>query len=258
MQALVARDIALVRAPNPGPFTLTGTNSYVVGRDPAWVIDPGPDSEAHLDALAAELAARGGLGGIALTHDHGDHAEGIEPLRRREGAAPLAGARGDVDIRLADGDSFGPLRALATPDTRPTTSPSCSATPRSPAMPCSARAASSCSPTRARWPATWRRSSASTTFDWRCCAPATARQCSIRTPSSASTSSIASIASAPCWPRWLAADARFDELLDDAWSDVPAQLRPAAAVTLAAHLDKLAAEGRLPDGVQRPQIGALR
>lgn len=49
-----------------------------------------------------------------------------------------------------------------------------------------------------------------------------------------------------------------DELLDDAWSDVPAQLRPAAAVTLAAHLDKLAAEGRLPDGVQRPQIGALR
>jgi glyoxylase-like metal-dependent hydrolase (beta-lactamase superfamily II) len=43
-----------------------------------------------------------------------------------------------------------------------------------------------------------------------------------------------------------------DELLDAAWSDVPPTLRPAAAVTLAAHLDKLAAEGRLPDGVQRP------
>jgi glyoxylase-like metal-dependent hydrolase (beta-lactamase superfamily II) len=42
------------------------------------------------------------------------------------------------------------------------------------------------------------------------------------------------------------------ELLDSAWDDVPAGLRPAAAVTLAAHLDKLEEEGRLPDGVERP------
>ena len=39
-----------------------------------------------------------------------------------------------------------------------------------------------------------------------------------------------------------------DELLDRAWADVPAQLRPAAALTLRAHLEKLAAEGRLPTG----------
>jgi glyoxylase-like metal-dependent hydrolase (beta-lactamase superfamily II) len=45
-----------------------------------------------------------------------------------------------------------------------------------------------------------------------------------------------------------------DELLDDAWSDAPPALRPAAAATLAAHLDKLAEEGRLPDGVERPEI----
>src|SRR5205807_7401364 len=44
-----------------------------------------------------------------------------------------------------------------------------------------------------------------------------------------------------------------DELLDDVWDDAPAVLRPAAAVTLAAHLDKLDDEGRLPDGVERPQ-----
>jgi hypothetical protein len=44
------------------------------------------------------------------------------------------------------------------------------------------------------------------------------------------------------------------ELLDDAWSDAPAALRPAAEATLAAHLDKLADEGRLPDGVERPEI----
>ena len=43
-----------------------------------------------------------------------------------------------------------------------------------------------------------------------------------------------------------------DELLDAAWDDAPPQLRPAATVTLAAHLDKLADEGRLPPGVQRP------
>ena len=45
-----------------------------------------------------------------------------------------------------------------------------------------------------------------------------------------------------------------DELLDEAWADVPAGLRPAAAVTLAAHLDKLADEGRLPAGVERPAL----
>jgi Beta-lactamase associated winged helix domain len=41
-------------------------------------------------------------------------------------------------------------------------------------------------------------------------------------------------------------------MLDAAWSDVPEPLRPAATVTLAAHLDKLAGEDRLPEGVQRP------
>ncbi len=45
---------------------------------------------------------------------------------------------------------------------------------------------------------------------------------------------------------------RSHELLDEVWDDAPAALRPAAAVTLAAHLDKLADEGRLPPGVERP------
>jgi glyoxylase-like metal-dependent hydrolase (beta-lactamase superfamily II) len=44
------------------------------------------------------------------------------------------------------------------------------------------------------------------------------------------------------------------ELLDAAWSEVPAALRPAAAATLGAHLDKLEEEGRLPAGVERPQL----
>ena len=49
-------------------------------------------------------------------------------------------------------------------------------------------------------------------------------------------------------------DRSIDALLDAAWSDVPAPLRPAATVTLAAHLDKLEDEGRLPEGVARPEI----
>ena len=48
------------------------------------------------------------------------------------------------------------------------------------------------------------------------------------------------------------ASARSAKLLDAVWDDAPAALRPAAAVTLAAHLDKLEDEGRLPDGVERP------
>jgi hypothetical protein len=48
-----------------------------------------------------------------------------------------------------------------------------------------------------------------------------------------------------------------DELLDRAWSDAPSALRAAATVTLAAHLDKLDEEGRLPDGVERPQLSLL-
>ncbi|MFM8762677.1 MAG: MBL fold metallo-hydrolase, partial [Solirubrobacterales bacterium] len=45
-----------------------------------------------------------------------------------------------------------------------------------------------------------------------------------------------------------------DELLDRVWSDAPAVLRPAALLTLTAHLDRLAEDGRLPDGVERPEI----
>jgi glyoxylase-like metal-dependent hydrolase (beta-lactamase superfamily II) len=108
-------DIALVRAPNPSSLTLTGTNTWIAGRAPAWVIDPGPAIEEHLDAVAAEVAARGGAGGIALTHDHPDHAEGAHELARCLGGAPVAAARHPADIVLSDGDALGPLRAMALP-----------------------------------------------------------------------------------------------------------------------------------------------
>jgi glyoxylase-like metal-dependent hydrolase (beta-lactamase superfamily II) len=100
--------IALIRAPNPSPLTLSGTNTWVVGRDPAWVVDPGPAIESHLQAVAGEVAARGGAGGIALTHSHADHSEGIEPLRARLGDVPV-GRYGAVE------DSFGPFDVLHVP-----------------------------------------------------------------------------------------------------------------------------------------------
>src|SRR3954470_24331531 len=91
-------DVLLVRAENPGPLTLTGTNTWVVGREPAWVVDPGPAVDSHLEAVEAEVRARGGAGGIALTHDHADHSEAIEQLLERIGDVPVArhGAVGDT------------------------------------------------------------------------------------------------------------------------------------------------------------------
>jgi glyoxylase-like metal-dependent hydrolase (beta-lactamase superfamily II) len=100
--------ITLIRAPNPGPLTLSGTNTWVVGRDPAWVVDPGPAIDSHLRAVADEVAARGGAGGIALTHSHGDHSEGVEPLLARIGDVPV-GRHGEV------GDTFGPFDVLYVP-----------------------------------------------------------------------------------------------------------------------------------------------
>jgi glyoxylase-like metal-dependent hydrolase (beta-lactamase superfamily II) len=100
----------LVRAANPSPYTLDGTNTWVVGRDPAWVVDPGPALPAHLDAVAAAVAERGGAGGIALTHDHPDHAEGLPALRDRLGDPPVGRFPS-----LADGDRFGPFTAYHVP-----------------------------------------------------------------------------------------------------------------------------------------------
>jgi glyoxylase-like metal-dependent hydrolase (beta-lactamase superfamily II) len=103
-----------VLAPNPGPYTLSGTNSWLVGRNPAHLIDPGPAIPAHLDALAREIDERGGLAAILVTHSHRDHSEAAAALHASSGA-PVAAMRPDADVELADGDAIGPIVALATP-----------------------------------------------------------------------------------------------------------------------------------------------
>lgn len=68
----------LVRAPNPGPMTLEGTNTWLVGRSRVLVVDPGPADGAHLDAVLAQVRRDGGrLGGVLLTHRHPDHADAL-------------------------------------------------------------------------------------------------------------------------------------------------------------------------------------
>lgn len=104
-------------APNPGPFTLDGTRTYIVGRDRPAVIDPGPDIESHVDALANAVSGASDVR-ILLTHGHGDHAGAASALAGRLGC-PILGA-GHPDARpLADGRATGTdageLIALRTP-----------------------------------------------------------------------------------------------------------------------------------------------
>jgi glyoxylase-like metal-dependent hydrolase (beta-lactamase superfamily II) len=103
----VPSGIARVRADNPSPLTLDGTNTYVVDR---WVVDPGPDDPAHLDAVVSAAGERG-IEGIVLTHGHYDHAEG---------AGSLAALAGDVPVVRPSGDEeVGPFVAVATPGHSP-------------------------------------------------------------------------------------------------------------------------------------------
>jgi len=89
-------------APNPGPMTLEGTNTYVYGADPCLVIDPGSYDAGHLDRVRAAAAGRGGIGTVLITHSHEDHTAGAEEL-----GAPV--------VLPGDGEEHGGLRALATP-----------------------------------------------------------------------------------------------------------------------------------------------
>jgi len=98
----VPLDLDLITAPNPSPMTLEGTNTYVVGRDPAVVIDPGPDDAGHIEAVREAAEARGGIGTVLLTHDDADHLAGVEPL----GVEPA---------RPADGETIAGLTIIATP-----------------------------------------------------------------------------------------------------------------------------------------------
>jgi glyoxylase-like metal-dependent hydrolase (beta-lactamase superfamily II) len=249
---LTGGDVVGIRADNPGPFTLTGTNSWIVGREPAWLIDPGPALDGHVDALAAEIEARGGLGGIALTHDHADHNEAVPAILERFPGTSVAAARGDVDVLVADGDTFGPLEVVATPGHSPD---HLSFVVGTVVLTGDAVLGEG------------------SVFVYPDPGALTGYLAALGRLNERSLSSLGPGHGPPVFDphgkltqyidHRLDRERRLvsalddglrttDELLDRVWDDAPAILRPAAMVTLAAHLDKLAEEGRLPGGVERP------
>jgi glyoxylase-like metal-dependent hydrolase (beta-lactamase superfamily II) len=116
-------------APNPGPFTGPGTNTYLVGIDEVAVIDPGPDDQRHIDAIVG-ASMRERVRWVLLTHTHPDHAPGTARLVKATGAEVLAyGKRLDKDTDVVldrvigegdtvEGTEFG-LRVMHTPGHAP-------------------------------------------------------------------------------------------------------------------------------------------
>jgi glyoxylase-like metal-dependent hydrolase (beta-lactamase superfamily II) len=256
--------VTLVRALNAGPLTLSGTNTWLIGV-PAWLVDPGPLDEGHFERLEFAIAQRQTLEAIVLTHRHLDHAEAAPELADRYGVPIFAGAAApdpegfsepavkglELDRELRDGDRIGPFEVFETPG----------------------------------------HSADHVSFlagDVLFCGDTVLGEGSVFIPPGGGSlirylESLERLRAlelqALCpghgpvvWEpheklaeyidhrldrerRLVAALERGlrrrEDLLDEVWDDVPAVLRPAAALTLEAHLDKLEREGRLHPDVER-------
>jgi glyoxylase-like metal-dependent hydrolase (beta-lactamase superfamily II) len=216
-------------------MTLEGTNTYLYGSGPCAVIDPGPNDERHLSAVRAAAEQRGGIGLVLLTHGHGDHADG-------------AGQLGAEVVLPGDGDEHVGLRAVATPG-------------HAPDHVCLMTADGVCFSGDLVL-------GAGSTFVPPDGGSLAAYMDSLHRIQAEPIELIA-----PGHGPWITDPAAKlaeyvehremrerrllaalergersrDALLDEAWSDVPPELREAAAMVMDAHLDKLAAEGCLPE-----------
>lgn len=85
----VAPGVRRLVAPNPGPFTFTGSCTYVVGTGEVAVIDPGPDDPAHVETLLEALRGES-VSHIFLSHTHRDHSGAVEYIKAATGAPVLA------------------------------------------------------------------------------------------------------------------------------------------------------------------------
>lgn len=104
-------------APNGGPFTATGTCSYIVGRGTVAVIDPGPEDPAHIERLLQAVAGET-VSHIVVTHTHRDHSPAARLLQAATGA-PIVGCAPHERARpLAEGET-GALDASADREHRP-------------------------------------------------------------------------------------------------------------------------------------------
>jgi glyoxylase-like metal-dependent hydrolase (beta-lactamase superfamily II) len=224
--------VVRVRAPNPSPLTLDGTNTYVVG---SWVVDPGPADAGHLEAV--RRAAGDELAGVVLTHGHADHAEGAGEL--------------GVPVTLpGDGDEIGPFRAIGTPG-------------HSPDSVCLVvggvcftgdtvlgTGSVFIAPGEGSLSAYLESLRRLRSLELEVLCPGHGPY--VWDPAAKLDEYIAHrLARESALVAALEAGLRTrDELLDAAWSDAPGELRDFAALSLTSHLEKLAEEGRLPEGVE--------
>jgi glyoxylase-like metal-dependent hydrolase (beta-lactamase superfamily II) len=238
-------------APNPGPMTLAGTNTYLVTEgDGCFVVDPGPADDRHVARIREAAGERGGIAGVVLTHSHADHSQAAEMLgaplllgvvsAAAEGEDSEGGGQRDVPRQV------GPFEVVPTPG----------------------HAADHV---------------VLVLGDVCFCGDLVLGEGSTFVPPDGgslaaymqSLETLRALEPALMCPGhgpWIAdPQAKIDEyiehrmdrerrllaaldrgerskagLLDEAWSDVPAELRPAAALVMEAHLEKLAAEDRLP------------
>jgi glyoxylase-like metal-dependent hydrolase (beta-lactamase superfamily II) len=217
-----------VRAPNPSALTLDGTNTYVVG---GWIVDPGPDDDRHIEAV--RRAAGGPLEGVVLTHSHSDHSEGAGKL--------------GVQVTLpTDGQEVGPFRALATPGHSPDSVCLVAGRACFTGDTVLGRGSVFIAPGEGSLSAYLDSLRRLRSLDLEVLCPGHGPY--VWEPAAKLDEYIA---------HRLDRERRLvealeaglqseDELLDAAWSEVPDELRGAAALTLQAHLEKLREEGRLP------------
>lgn len=210
-------------------MTLDGTNTYVVATSRgAFVIDPGPADEGHLTRIR-ETAGEAGIAGVLLTHAHGDHSEGaslieaplLEPGRGPFEVLATPGHSADHvcfvsgeacfcgDLVLGSGSSFVPPDGGSLGAYLDSLRLLRS---RQPGVLCPGHGAYVTNP-------------AARIDEY--LAHRLERERKL----------LAALA---------AGERSRRGLLDVAWDDVPPELRPAAAIVMEAHLEKLAAEGRLP------------
>jgi glyoxylase-like metal-dependent hydrolase (beta-lactamase superfamily II) len=230
------KGVQRVRANNPSPLTLDGTNTYLAG---GWVVDPGPDDPAHLEAVLA--AAGGTVDGVALTHTHPDHAEG---------AASLARMAGGVEVVLGEeGDRVGPFEVIATPGHAPDHVALLWGGVAFAGDNVLGQGSVFIGPGEGSLSAYLDSLRRLRALDLEVIAPGHGPY--VHDPAAKLDEYLSHRLERERLLLEALDQGARDEgaMLDHAWADVPPELRPAAALTLRAHLEKLAEEGRLPAGL---------
>ena len=259
-------EILRIVAPNPGAFTLTGTNTYVVGPlaesdRSVYVVDPGPADQRHVTAVRDAVAPRGELAGVLLTHSHADHSAAAPLL----GGPLLWGAVGSGDeTSTKSGAGAGAEGWPSDPDPKPVGPFTVIPTPGHAV------------------------DHVVLLLDGVCfCGDLILGEGSSFVPPDGGSLAAymdslrrvqhhkPDLLCPGHGPYVTAPDAKLDEyiehrldrergliealaegersrarLLDRVWDDVPAALRPAAELVMQAHLEKLEFEGRLPEGLE--------